>query len=126
MYVNVAGGLVGIDPVTGQNEPGAALPGLIGAFSVRNGVALGLDPGATGEAWGYSIARRHVAWTAKSLPWPHYFVDLSGLGGSTDPATGAVLLVNCAKTGRAVRGSALAGGTVLACLSPRLVAIGPP
>jgi hypothetical protein len=125
VYVDVAGGLVGIDPLTGQSDPGTAVPGPTGTYAVRDGIALGLDPGAGGEAWGYSIAKRHVIWTTRSLPWPHYFVDLSGLGGSVDPATGAVLLATCAKAGQAVPASPVIAGSGLACLQPRLVAIGP-
>ncbi len=124
LYVDVGGTLIGIDPVTGRNERGTSYPGPPGTYGVRDGVALGLDPGANGEAWGYNIAKKHVIWTTRSLPWPHFFVDLSGLGGSSDPASNAVLLVTCAKVGQRVRASgaqvADAGNT---CLRPKLVAI---
>lgn len=125
LYADVAGGLVGIDPATGQNEPGTRVPGPPGTYGVLGGVALGLDPGASGQAWGYSIARRRVIWTSRSLPWPHYFVDLSGLAGSADAASGIVLLATCKQPGKAVPDSTLSGQDALTCLKPRLVAIGP-
>jgi PQQ-like domain len=77
--------LIGVDPQTGQVKTsvsssvanaGAAL------YVVRDGVALGLDSGANGDAWAYDVAVGRVTWTSSSLPWPHYFSDLSGLGGS--------------------------------------------
>ncbi|HXP20862.1 MAG TPA: hypothetical protein VN840_14565 [Streptosporangiaceae bacterium] len=122
LYVDIAGALLGIDPVTGQNERGTAVPGPPGTYSVWAGVALGLDSGTRGAAWGYSIVRQHVIWTTRSLPWPHYFVDLSGLGGSADQANGTVLLATCARTG-AVTPLTTAGPSGLACLRPMLVAI---
>jgi len=125
LYVEVNDGLVGIDPVTGQNEPGMRVPGPPGTYGVLGGVALGLDAESGGDAWGYSIADRRVIWTVKSLPWPHYFVDLSGLGGSADQASGLVLLLTCGRTGSSVPGSLLAGVTAVTCLRPRLVVIGP-
>jgi len=125
MYVEVNDGLVGIDPVTGLNEPGTKVPGPPGTYGVLGGVALGLDPGAGGDAWGYSIEDRRVAWTVRPLPWPHYFVDLSGLGGSSDQTSGLVLLATCRQTGPALPASPLAGSSASACRKPRLVAIGP-
>lgn len=116
LYVDVAGALIGIDPVTGQNERGTSYPGPPGTYGVRDGVALGLDPGAHGIAWGYNIAKKHVIWTTKPLPWPHFFVDLSGIGGSVDPQSNRVVLVTCAELGPAVQGAQV-------CLKPTLVAI---
>ncbi len=122
LYADTARALIGIDPDTGMNEPGASVPGPLQTYGVRDGVALGLDPGASGAAWGYSIAGRRVLWTTRSLPWPHYFVDPTGIGGSADPSSDTVVLVTCASTGQAVpAGSALAGGLI--CRSPMLVAI---
>jgi hypothetical protein len=95
-----------------------------GVYGVRAGVALGLDAGAGGAAWGYSMSKRHVVWTAKPLPWPHYFAETSGLGASVDTASGTVLLVTCQVTGQTVRGTVVSGGGKT-CLKPRLVAIGP-
>ena len=124
LYADVAGDLIGIDPVTGRTRP--TQPGTVpnGVYGVRAGVALGLDAGAAGTAWGYSIATRRTIWTAKSLPWPHYFAEVSGLGGSVDPASGTVLLVTCQTTGQPVPGTVV-GGVGKTCLKPRLVAIGP-
>jgi hypothetical protein len=124
LYADVAGALTGLDPVTGRVLP--AHPGTVpaGVYGVRGGVAFGLDMGSGGAAWGYSITKRHTIWTAKSLPWPHYFAETSGLDGSVDPASGIVLLVTCQATGQPVRG-AVVGGTGKTCLKPRLVAIGP-
>jgi outer membrane protein assembly factor BamB len=123
LYVDVNGALLGIDPVTGQNERGTAYPGPPGTYGVRGGVALGLDPGANGAAWGYSIARKHVIWTTRALPWPHFFVDLSGIGGSVDQASGMVLLLTCGKTGTVVRSGADLSGPGQECLQPVLVAV---
>jgi len=124
LYADVGGSLTGIDPVTGRAVP--ARPGTVpdGVYGVRAGIALGLDSGAGGAVWGYSIAKRHVLWTAKALPWPHYFAADSGLGGSVDPASGTVLLVTCQATGDPVLGTVI-GGSGKTCLKPRLVAIGP-
>ncbi len=124
LYASVAGELTGIDPVTGRSLP--AKPGTVpdGVYGVRAGVALGLDDGAGGAAWGYGMASRHVVWTAKALPWPHYFAETSGVGGGVDPVSGTVLLVTCQETGQPVRGP-VAGAGGKACLKPRLVAIGP-
>lgn len=118
LYVDVAGALVGVDLATGRDERGGSVPGPPGTYGVRGGVALGLDPGPAGAAWGYSITKKHVIWTTRSLPWPHYFIDLSGIGGSADPASDTVLLATCAKVG-----SVVPGGAGLACLRPMLVAI---
>lgn len=122
LYADIGSSLVGIDPLTGRNVPGSEVPGPPGTYSVRNGIALGLDTGANGAAWGYSIARRRVVWTTRSLPWPHYFVDLSGVGGSSDPVNGVVLLATCARTGPPVRVPATISGG-FTCVRPMLVAI---
>jgi hypothetical protein len=62
-------------------------------------------------------------WTAKSLPWPHFFAAPAGLGG-VDSGSAMALLVTCGATGQAVRGAVIgAGGRK--CLRLRLVAIGP-
>lgn len=123
LYVDTGGALIGIDPVTGKNDRGTLYPGPPGTYGVRDGVALGLDSGAHGAAWGYSIARKHVIWTTRSLPWPHFFVDLSGIGGSVDPSSDRVLLVTCAKVGQAVPSASVVGGSAQTCLKPTLVAI---
>ena len=77
--------LTGVDPLTGQvktSVSGAAADGAAQMYVVRGGVALGLDGGANGNAWAYDVAAGRVTWTSSSLPWAHYFSDLSGLGGS--------------------------------------------
>jgi hypothetical protein len=43
------------------------------------------------------MARGMVTWTSPALPWPHFFSDLSGLGGSApisgDPGSGDTVVV---------------------------------
>lgn len=101
VYLTVAGGaLVGVDPLTGTARgtvSGATAGGSAGIYVVRDRVALGLDSGQGGEAWGYSIPAGRVTWTASGLPWPHYFSDLSGLGGSADESGSTVVVAVCAK-----------------------------
>ena len=101
VYLTVAGGaLVGVDPLTGTvrgSVSGATAGGSAGIYVVRGKVALGLDSGQGGEAWGYSMAAARVIWTASGLPWPHYFSDLSGLGGSADESGTTVVVAICAK-----------------------------
>jgi hypothetical protein len=58
-------------------------------------VALGLDQGPNGDAWGYDIGAQRVTLSAAGLGWPHYFVDLSGVGGSADPASDLVIIAAC-------------------------------
>jgi len=77
--------LTGVDPLTGQVKTSlsdAAGDGVESMYVVRDGMALGLDSGASGVAWGYDLAAGRVTGTSPALPWPHYFSDLSGLGGS--------------------------------------------
>jgi PQQ-like domain len=86
VYLTSAGStLTGVDPLTGQvktSVSGSAANEATQMYVVRDGVALGLDSGANGAAWAYDVAAGRVTWTSSSLPWPHYFSDLSGLGGS--------------------------------------------
>ena len=49
----------------------------------------------SGDAWGYDLAVQRVTLAAAGLPWPHYFVDLSGVGGSADPASDLVIIAAC-------------------------------
>jgi PQQ-like domain len=89
------GTLTGVDPLTGTvlaSVPGTVAAGAAGLYVVRDGVALGLDSGANGAAWGYNLAKGQVTWTSPALPWPHFFSDLSGLGGSA-AATGDLVVV---------------------------------
>ena len=96
----------------------AAISVAASLYWVSDGVALGLDQNALGEAWGYSLSSRRVIWTSTALPWPHFFVDLSGLGGSASPATDIALLATCAQVGPA-------SGTAAPppCSQPELAAV---
>jgi hypothetical protein len=94
--------LLAVDPITGHvtaRVPGSAVAGSAGMFAVRGGVALGLDQGASGEAWGYDLSAQRVIWTVSPLPWPHYFVDTSGIGGSAEPDGATVVVAACGKLG---------------------------
>ena len=117
-YLTVGSALTGVQPWTGQDEVrvnGANSSGSGGIYGVRNGVALGLDQGPAGQAWGYDVAGQRVIWSTRVLPWPHYFVDLSGIGGSTDPGSDTVLLTACAKR--------VQSGAQQVCQRPQLVLI---
>ncbi|HEY3981908.1 MAG TPA: PQQ-binding-like beta-propeller repeat protein [Streptosporangiaceae bacterium] len=120
VYVTGRNSLVGLDPLTGKVVTSAATLGAAGLYTVSDGVALGLDEGALGDAWGYRLSARRVTWTAKNVPWPHFFVDLSGIGGSVAPGGSTVVLASCARLGPAP-----ADGAAPPCLRPRLVAVGP-
>ena len=108
-----AGTLSGVDPLTGTvraSVPAAAPAGTAGWYVVRDGIALGLDSGANGAAWGYNMSKGLVTWTSPALPWPHFFSDLSGLGGSASDLSG-------------VGGSAAVSGDALVVTAcPRLAA----
>ncbi len=119
----VAGGseATGVNPQTGIRIARLSVPGSSELYAIRGGVALGLDLGALGDAWGYDIATRRVIWTTSALPWPHFFVDLSGIGGSADPRSSTVLLSSCAALGPAPTGAASSAGTP--CARPELVAV---
>jgi hypothetical protein len=98
VYLTEGANLVGVDPQTGRAEAtasGSAVTGAAGVHVVRNGVALGLDQGSNGDAWGFDLAAERVTLAAAGLPWPHYFVDLGGVGGSADPASGLVIIAAC-------------------------------
>jgi len=102
LYLSAGAALAGVDPWTGRTEahvPGGSAAGTSAFYAARDGVVLGLDPGAQGGAWGYGVAADRVLWTSPALPWPHYFVGLSGVGGSAAPASGGVLLADCAQAG---------------------------
>jgi hypothetical protein len=120
LYLTSRSGLVGVDPLTGTRVAKMSAPGSPGLYGIRGGTALGLDLGAAGGAWGYDIAARRVTWTTPPVPWPHYFVDLSGIGGSADPDSSTVLLSSCAELGASSGGSGWPGQT---CLRPELVAV---
>ena len=98
VYLTEGANLVGADPQTGRVEAtasGSAVNGAAGVYVVRNGVALGLDQGGNGDAWGFDLAVERVTLAAAGLPWPHYFVDLGGVGGSADPAGNLVVIAAC-------------------------------
>jgi hypothetical protein len=98
IYLTEGSNLMAVDPLTGRvtaTASGSAVYGSAGIHVVRDGVALGLDQGANGDAWGYDISEQRVTLAASGLPWPHYFVDLSGIGGSADPASNLVVIAAC-------------------------------
>jgi hypothetical protein len=110
-----SGALASVDPLTGTVRalaPAAAATGAAGLYVVRSGVALGLTSGADGAAFGYSMAKGRVAWTWPGLPWPHFFSDLSGLGGSA--ASGDTVVVTACPHLTASAGL---------CADPELVAL---
>lgn len=96
--------------ILGRPAPSVAA----GLYAIRQGVALGLDQGALGVAWGYDMHTRRVVWTSGALPWPHFFVDSSGLGGSAGQDSSVTLVAICAAEG---------GGVPAVCLRPKLTAI---
>src|SRR5207302_5617531 len=118
LYLISGNTLIGVNPQTGQTlarVTGAASSGLYG---VREGAVLGIDHGALGKAWAYDIAAQQVRWTSRPLPWPHYFVDLSGIGGSAPPGQDAVLLAICGHV------AARAAGTAIPrCTRPELAVV---
>ncbi len=122
LYVTGRSQLVGVDPQSGVRIARLSIPGSPGLYGIRGGTALGLDLGAPGDAWGYDIAARRVVWTTPPVPWPHYFVDLSGIGGSADPGSSTILLSSCAELGTVSPGGS--GPARQACLRPELVAVG--
>jgi outer membrane protein assembly factor BamB len=112
-YLSEQGGLAAVDPWTGK--VGAWLADSNGLYAERAGVALGMNDGTGGSAWGVDTTSQRVVWTVSTLPWPHYFVDLSGLGGSADPRSNAVIVASC--------GQAATGAATQLCAKPELVAI---
>ena len=61
VYLTLPGGaLAGVDPSTGTvraSVPASRGHGRGGLYVVRDGVALGLNSGANGTAWGYNMAK---------------------------------------------------------------------
>jgi hypothetical protein len=109
--------LTGVDPQTGQVKTSVSSSVANGGaelYVVRDGVALGLDSGANGDAWAYDVAAGRVTWTSSSLPWPHYFSDLSGLGGSAAVSSDndVVVIADCPQL----------ASSADACADPELVA----
>jgi hypothetical protein len=112
-YLSEQGGLAAVNPWTGRLV--GWLQGSSGLYAERDGAALGMDGGPSGSAWGVDTTSQRVLWTVSNLPWPHYYVDLSGLGGSADPRSDAVIVASC--------GQASPVATVQACAKPELVVI---
>ena len=121
LYLLSGNTLIEVDPGTGRtlaHVAGAAAASSSGLYAVRNGDVLGIDHGAVGKAWGYDVAAQQVLWTSRPLPWPHYFVDLSGIGGSAPPGQDAVLLAICGQVG-----TEPAGTTSTPCTKPELTVL---
>jgi hypothetical protein len=110
--------LTGVDALSGKAVSSVAISVAASLYLVSGGVALGLDQDALGEAWGYSLIGRRVAWTSAALPWPHFFADLSGLGGSASGASDIALLAACARVGNAP-----GAGAAPPCTRPELAAV---
>ena len=118
LYLLSGNTLLEVDPGTGHtlaHVAGAAAASSSGLYAVRGGDVLGIDHGALGKAWGYGVAAQQVLWTSRPLPWPHYFVDLSGIGGSAPPGQDAVLLAVCGQVG-----AQPAGNAPPRCIKPEL------
>ena len=118
VYVASGSRLLGIDGTTGEIVSRSAISVAASLYWVVNGVALGLDRGGLGEAWGYNLASRRIVWSSTPIPWPHFFVDLSGLGGSASPSSDVVLMAACAQVGSAARPNSAPG-----CRRPELAAV---
>ena len=102
LYLTRGSSLLAINPLNGKIRGTAPSAGL---YAVRNGVALGLDSGTDGDAWGFVIGAQRITMMASGFGWPHYFVDLSGVGGSADPGSGLVVIAACAQVGPAATAS---------------------
>ncbi len=118
LYLISGNTLIGVNPQTGSTLARVSAASSSGLYGVREGALLGIDHGALGKAWGYGIAAQQVLWTSLPLPWPHYFVDLSGIGGSAPPGQDAVLLAICGRV------AARAAGTAIPrCTRPELAVV---
>lgn len=117
VYLASGNTLVGVDPASGVVLTSQTARVMASLYAVSDGVALGLDQGALGQAWGYDLYTKKIVWTSDALPWPHFFVDRTGLGGSADAAGDEVLLTMCAQVGSA------AGKGSAACKRPELAAM---
>ena len=103
-YLASGNRLLTVNIATGKPVSSAPISVASSLYAVSSGVALGLDEDGLGEAWGYNLnnlSTRRIVWTSASLPWPHYFVDLSGLGGSISPGSTIALLATCPDVGPA-------------------------
>jgi hypothetical protein len=114
IYLTRGSNLIAVNPWTGRIQAtasGSAVDGSAGVYVVRSGVALGLDQGANGDAWGYDVAAQRVTLTSAGLGWPHYFVDLSGVGGSADAAGNLVVIAACTQLAPSVPSQPVPAGT---------------
>lgn len=118
LYLISGNTLIGVKPQTGSTLARVSAASSSGLYGVREGTVLGIDHGALGKAWGYGIAAQQVIWTSRPLPWPHYFVDLSGIGGSAPPGQDAVLLAICGQVAAQAAGTA-----VPRCTRPELAVL---
>jgi hypothetical protein len=117
-YLASGNRLVGVNMATGKEVSFAPISVASSLYAVSSEVALGLDEEGLGEAWGYNLKTRRIVWTSASLPWPHYFVDLSGLGGSISAGSTVALLATCADVG-----TALSANSAPVCRRPQLEAV---
>ena len=118
LYLISGNTLIGLNPQTGSTLARVNAASSSGLYGIREGAVLGIDHGALGKAWGFGIAAQQVLWTSRPLPWPHYFVDLSGIGGSAPPDQDAVLLAICGQVA-----AKAAGATVPRCTRPELAVL---
>jgi outer membrane protein assembly factor BamB len=118
VYLTQGNQLLGVNISTGRVVSSAAVSVTTSLYWVDNGVALGLDQNSLGDAWGYNLRTSQIVWSSGSLPWPHFFVDLSGLGGSATQASDIVLLATCAQVG-----SAATPNSAPSCQRPQLAAV---
>ena len=118
LYLISGNTLIGVNPHTGSTLARVNAASSSGLYGIREGAVLGIDHGALGKAWGFGIAAQQVLWTSRPLPWPHYFVDLSGIGGSAPPDQDAVLLAICGQVA-----AQTAGATVPKCTRPELAVL---
>jgi hypothetical protein len=104
IYLTTGSTLLAVAPLTGRVL--ATAPGLgSGMYAVRDGVALGFDPGDDGTAWGYDISAQRAVLSATGLNSPHFFIDLSGLGGSASSDGDLVVIAACAQAGPVIQPS---------------------
>jgi hypothetical protein len=110
LYLTTGSTLLAVAPLTGRVL--ATAPGLgSGMYTVRDGVALGFDPGDDGTAWGYDISAQRAVLSATGLNSPHFFIDLSGLGGSASTDGDLVVIAACAQAGPVIQPSPTAEPT---------------
>jgi hypothetical protein len=117
-YLAAGPSLAGVSLTTGLAVTTVAASVAGSLYSVAGDVAVGLDEDALGGVWGYSLTTRKIIWTSAAMPWPHFFIDLSGLGGSISPGSNIMLLARCGKVGKPA-----SSGSAPACVRPQLSAV---